>query len=202
MKLYDAIFPGTRGSRVRWMLEELGIHFDVVTVDPTKGEHKAPEYLARHPHGLIPAAELDGESLIESAAICMQLADKHPEKGLAPALGTAERARWYQFIVYAVATLDEPMVSRLFHTALYPEPKRDPKVVEKADKVWAHAGPFLERSLTGRDFLLGNVFSAADVVLGYDLVMASRMGLLADCPNLQKYVARLMEREAFKRVYG
>ena len=77
MKLYDAVFPGTRGSRVRWMLEELGVPYEVAPLDPMKGEHKRPEYLQIHPHGVIPAVEIQGTPMIESAAICMQLADTH-----------------------------------------------------------------------------------------------------------------------------
>jgi glutathione S-transferase len=109
IKLYDADFPGTRGSRTRWMLEELGIPYERAAIKASQGEHrKAPYAPDIHPHGLVPAAEIDGTVLIESAGICMQLSDMHPEKNLGAEVGSLERARWYQWITYAAATLDEP----------------------------------------------------------------------------------------------
>lgn len=201
MKLYDANFPGTRGSRVRWMLEELAVPYEVTALDPSLGEHKRDEYRSVHPHGLVPAVEIDGQTLIESAAICMHLADRHPERGLAPALGTPERAAWYQWIVYAAATLDGPLVGWVLNALVIPEARRRMEPVMHGHEVWRVAAPFLERNLTGRTWLLGDVFSAADVVLGYDVVIASRLGALGEYPAIGAYAARLMTRPAFKAVY-
>ena len=202
MKLYDAPFPGTRASRVRWMLEEAGAPYEIVTINPMKGEHKQPEYLAIHPHGVLPAMVIDGQNLIESAAMCLQLADLYPAAGLAPPVGTPERAHYYQWVVYAPATLDDPLVARIFHTAFLPEAKRDPAKVANADRVWSLAAPFLSAALAGGGWLLGERFSAADVVIGYDVRMANAMGMLADYPVLQGYLARLAARPAFQRVFG
>jgi len=202
MKLYDATFPGTRGSRVRWMLEELGVPYEVAPLDPMKGEHKRPEYLQIHPHGVIPAVEIQGTPMIESAAICMQLADTHADRGLAPAPGSPERAAYYQWIVYAVATLDEPVVGWIMNAQILPEPARRPEAVEKGKKVWAIAAPFLDRSLTGRTWILGDQFSTADVVIGYDLAMAARLGGLEGHPALGAYVGRLTARPAFQKAYS
>jgi len=201
MKLFDASNPGTRATRVRWLLEELGAPYEREVLVFAKGDTKTPEYMARHPHGKVPAVELDGQRLIESAAICMHLSDLHSAAGLAPALGTPERALWYQWIVYAASTLDEPLISRIFHTAIFPEERRDPALVEKADAVWALAGPYLESALEGRTWLLGDAFSSADVVLGYDIALAGRMGLLETYPALGAYLGRLSSRPAFQAAY-
>jgi len=91
MRLY--FFQQSRATRVRWMLEELGIPYELAPVDMMKGEHKQPAYLKVHPLGALPAIEDDGGSLFESAAIIMQLADKYPEKNLAPAVGSYERVK-------------------------------------------------------------------------------------------------------------
>ena len=184
------------------MLEELGVPYEVSPVDPAKSEHKTAEYLAIHPHGLIPAAELDGSHLIESAAICMQLADTHPAAGLAPALGTPERARWYQWIVYATATLDEPLVGWILHAMILPEARRQPAKVEHGKAVWSVAAPFLSKSLGDQPWILGRQFTAADVVLGYDIATVARLGGLADYPVLSAYSARLSQRPAFQKTYA
>ena len=202
MKLFDAAAPGTRATRVRWMLEELGLPYEREVLDFGKGDMRTPSYLERHPHGKVPALEIDGTRLIESAAMCMHLCDMHPEQGLAPAVGTPERARWYQWIVYAISTLDEALIPRIFHTALLPEERRDPKIVERADATWAIAAPFLSNALAGQDHLLGETFSAADVVIGYDVALAGRQGLLEAHPTLAAYLERLAARPAFQAVYG
>jgi len=201
MKLYDANFPGTRGSRVRWMLEELGVPYQVEALDAAAGEHKRDPYRSVHPHGLIPALEIDGQTLIDSAGICMHLAVLRAARGLAPPLGTPDRAAWYQWIVYAAATLDGPLVDWVMHALVLPEARRRPEPVAQGHAVWRVAAPFLERSLTGRTWLFGDTFSAADVVLGYDVVIASRLGALSEYPAIGAYAARLMTRAAFRTVY-
>jgi len=201
LKLYDATFPGTRGSRVRWLLEELAVPYDVAPVDVARGEHKAEPYLRIHPHGLIPAMDLGEQTLIESAAICMQLADLFPDRGLAPPLGTPARAAWYQWIVYAAATLDGPMVGWVLNTLVLPEARRRTDPIAHGQAVWRVAAPFVERALIGHTWILGDTFSAADVVLGYDVTIASRLGVLGGYPAVGAYAARLMARPAFQRVY-
>lgn len=205
IRIHDAPFPGTRGSRVRWMLEELGLSYELAPVSLAKGEHKQPDYLDIHPHGLVPAMEASLEDtrsrLIESAAICMHLADTKPAAQMAPSPGTRQRAYWYQWIVYAVANLDDALIPMLLHSALLPEDKRRVEPVENGKKVWRTAGPFLSEAVTGREWLLDR-FSAADVVVGYDLQLASKMGLLAEHPPLEAYFARLAARPAYKTVFG
>lgn len=202
MKLYDATMPGTRGTRVKWILEELGVPYEVKALDLQKGETKAAEYLEIHPHGKVPAFELDGEPLIESAAICMHLADLHPGRGLAPAPGTPERARYYQWMVYAPAMLDEPLVQRLFHTVFLPPEQRRPELVEKAEAAWKVSAAFLDKTLSKQDYLVGPAFSAADVVIGYDIALAAHMGMLESHPSLRAYLDRLASRPAFRKAYG
>jgi glutathione S-transferase len=202
MKLYDASNPGTRATRVRWLLEELGVPYDRVVLDFAKGDMRTEAHLARHPHGRIPAFEWEGLSLIESGAMCMHLADVHHDKGLAPEPGTKERALWYQWICYAVSTLDDPLVARIFHSAILPEDKRNPAIVDKGDALWGAAAPFIRAGLGEGDWLVGDRFSAADVVVGYDVALAANMKMLEDDPKLGAYFARLSERPAFKAAYA
>jgi glutathione S-transferase len=181
IKLYG--FPGTRSSRVQWLLEEAGAPYELVVVDLRKGEHKQPGHVARHVHGLVPAFEA------------------FPAAKLAPPAGTPERARYYQYVVYAVSTLDSSVIPTYLQERLVPEGKRDASVIDKGKATFAEAATFLSRELGSGPYLLGDAFTAADVAVGYDLALAAQIGLLDDHADLRQYVGRLVERPAFKKAH-
>jgi glutathione S-transferase len=197
MKLYCC--PQTRSLRPRWMLEELGVPYELVVVDLSKGEHKRPEYLKVHPMGVVPALE-DGEhTFIESVAICQYLADKYPEKGLAPQPGTPERGEYYQWMMFAMTTVEPPLVDAFMHTRFLPEAQRQPAVAEQGRKRFFEVARVLEERLRGREFIVGNGFTAADVVMAQMLGWGQVLGLMADFPGLTAYVARHTARPAAQR---
>jgi glutathione S-transferase len=197
IKLYYS--PQSRSIRPRWLLEEIGAPFDLVRIDLGKQEHKAPTYLQIHPHGVVPAL-VDGDmALIESGAICCYLADKFPAARLAPAVGTPERGRYYQWMFYTPATLEPPLVQVFVHTMMLPEAKRSAAAVEEGRHQFEGVAEVLTNALSGRPFLLGDQFSAADVMLGSTLVWAQMLALLGDRPVLADYVQRLASRPAFQR---
>ena len=200
MKLFG--FKNSRSNRVEWMLQELGLPYEFVKVDLLSGEHKTPDHVARHGHGLVPAFEDGDVRMIESAAACLYLADKHADKGLAPAASSPARARYLQLAIYAVSTLDETVVPLFFHTALFPPEKRQQSVVDAKLPVWEAAAQLLTRELGDSPYLLGKTFSAADVIVGYDIALAARTGLLAKYPTLAAYAERITSREAFKKAYA
>lgn len=200
MKLYHS--PRSRSGRPRWLLEEIGEPYELVTLDFSKGEHKSPEYLKIHPHGVVPAL-VDGEvKLIESAAICMYIADKFPQKRMAPPVGTPARGAYYQWMVYTMATLEPPVLQIFLNTVMLPEEKRSAAAVDEGRETFAGVAQTLTQALTGRPYLLGSEFSAADVMIGSTLAWGSFMGLLAGQPVLEDYVKRLMERPAYQRAQG
>jgi glutathione S-transferase len=194
--------PGTRSTRAAWLLEELGVPFEQKRVEFSKGEHKAPGHLALQPHGLIPAIDLGHGPMIESAAMCLALADQYADKHLAPALDAPARARYYEAIVYAVSTLDETVIPIYFHKKVLPEPARDPKVIEAKLPIFKIAADLLTKRLGDRKFIVGDTFTAADVVVGYDLILALEVGLLAEHPKLKAYTESLLGRPAIKKVFG
>jgi glutathione S-transferase len=197
MKLYHS--PRSRSVRARWLLEEIGAPYDLVTLDFAKNEHKTAEYMKIHPHGAVPAL-VDGDlAMFESAAICAYLADKFPEEHLAPPVGTPARGRYYQWMHYSMATLEPPVLQVFMHTVMLPEEQRSAASAEEGRAKFAEVGRVLSQALTGKPFLLGDQFSAADVMIGSTLSWASFMGLLNDQPQLQDYVKRLSERPAFQR---
>lgn len=196
MKLYYARF--TRAGRVRWLLEEAGAPYELERLDMRAGDHKATSYLAIHPHGVVPALEIDGFVLYESVAICLHLADLLPDAHLAPAVGTPDRALYYQWMVYANATLEPPIHQYASHTRFLPEDRRVAAVAEDAQGKVRHALTNLERVLSGRETLL-EAFSAADIIIGGMLMWAKSMGLVAGFPVLLRYCDRLAQRPAYKR---
>lgn len=195
MKLFYV--PKTRASRPRWLLEELGVPYELVRLDPSKGETKTPEHTARHPLQHVPVLETDEGALFESAAICLRLADLYPEKKLVPAPGTHQRALLYQWLFYGMTEV-EPKVSalakeRAAKTAPDAQPMKD------AQAAVARVVAPLEQALAGREHLVGGSFSVADVVLGSIVFWASRLGAVRDSPNVSAWLARLTARPAFKR---
>ncbi|NOK32974.1 glutathione S-transferase family protein [Corallococcus exercitus] len=198
MKLYFA--PRTRSTRPRWLLEELGVPYELVRVDLASGAHKHPDYLQHvHPLGVVPALEDGGQPVMESTAHLLHLADRFPEKGLAPAPGSLERAEYYQWISFAVTTL-EPRVEAYFeHTQGLPEGQRVPALADRAVQRFTDAARVLEARLGGREFLVGSRFSAADVLMASLLAWAGMLGLTKDFAGLQAYTKHHLARPAAKR---
>jgi len=193
-KLHE--YGPTRSARCLWMLRELGVPFQAVEVDLPRGEHKSAEYLALNPFGRVPVLQ-DGELVIfESAAICLYLADKHPEKGLAPKPGTPARARHDQWVFFVMTELDQPLWRIRRHTVLYAEERRIPGEVANARADFAEAALVLQGELEQRPYLGGERFSVADILAAHTLFWSTWNGLLKGFPTLQAWLDRQLEREA------
>jgi glutathione S-transferase len=106
MRLYHV--PGSRSTRVLWMLEEIGAPYELTVM--TREARKTAERISRHPLGRVPVVEFDdGRPLFESAAICIQLADLHPEVGLIPPVGSLDHGLVYQWSFFAMTELEPPI---------------------------------------------------------------------------------------------
>jgi glutathione S-transferase len=195
MKLHHQ--PMTRSSRVRWLLAELDVPHEVAHVDVFMGEGRKPEYRQLNPHGYVPALELDGQVILESSAICLFLADRHLDKGLAPAHVSPLRAKYYQWMVYVPATCDPAVEAIMFHTRFLPEEKRLPALVESSKKKWRICERVLAEGLGDKPWILGDAFSAADVVVASSLAWARFAGVLGEDPKLTSYLERACMRPAF-----
>lgn len=194
----------TRATRPLWLLEELAelgprVPFELRRVDFEHGEHRRPEYLRLHPHGLVPALT-DGETTVfETAAICLYLGDRFLERGLAPPFGAAQRAAYYQWLAWCPATLEPAIGLWAWHTRLFPEPERVPRLAESGKAKFAECARVLEGALRG-PFILGERFSVDDILLGGNLLWARRSGLEAGAA-LDAYLDRLLARPAARRVF-
>jgi glutathione S-transferase len=192
--------PQSRSIRPRWLLEELGVPCEVKLVSLAAGDQKKPEYLKLNPNGTVPTL-VDGDLVLwESAAICQYLADKYPEKRLAPPVGTPERGKYYQWIHYAMSGIEPPAVTVFMHTMQLPEAERVPALVDGAKAQLGRVIGVVDDALAGREWILGSQFSAADVMVGSTLVWCQMMGLIGDqYANVPGYLARCAARPALQR---
>jgi glutathione S-transferase len=164
-KLFYA--PGSAAMAPHAVLEEIGVKYELVPVDLQKKAHQRPEYLKLNPKGRVPVF-VDGDFVLtESAAIIMHLADRYPAAKLAPALGTAERAHWYQWMLYLSNTL-QPVFLEYF----YPErtfadaPNTQQQLKTSAERRLASMFIYIDAELATRGpYLLGDNFSAADLFM-------------------------------------
>ena len=201
MTLYYS--PGAASLVVHWLLIELGEPFELRRLDFDRKEQKSDAYLAINPSGVVPTLVIDDVALSEAAAIVMHLADTHPEAGLAPAEGTVDRARYYQWMVY-LANMLQPC----FRAFYYPD---EPAGPEHAEAVKARAG---ERAAACFDildahlrehgpYLLGERVSAAD----FQLAMLMRWSRNLQRPalgwvELRAHAMRMTSRPSFRALYA
>jgi glutathione S-transferase len=200
MKLYHSQY--TRSGRARWILEELGLKYDIERLALGKGEGRTPAYLAINPNGFVPSL-VDGDlTMYESSAILMHLADKHPDKKLAPPVGSSERAHYYRWMVYVPSTVDPVLANITFHTKLLPEDKRNASIAGAALSDFAKIAPILENAVAGKSYVVGNSFTAADIAVASAVGWIEFLGKLGDYPKLAAYAAPFKERPAYKIAYA
>ena len=191
MKLYYN--PQSRATVAKWMLDECGADYEIVPIDLQKREQKSPEFLQINPSGKLPAL-VDGDSkLFENVAICLYLADKFPEAGLAPKLGAPERGRYLSLMVYSTSQLEPSMGDALME--LDTAPSRGWTDFEAVQDVIAH-------ELGDGAYLFGDWFTAADVMIGSMFMWKRTFGGPPGRPNIEAYVDRLLQRPASMKMGG
>jgi glutathione S-transferase len=195
IKLYHA--PLTRSIRIYWLLEELGIPYELSLVKFTPG--KLP-FAQATPYGKVPAIEDGDVVMFESGAILEYVLEKYGQGRLAPAPGTPGRAAFLQWVHFSEATALPPVGDIVRHTLFKPEPERIPAVVEDARGRLGAIFAVVEKALEGKPYLLGADFSAADIMMGVTLHISRRLNSLEDrFKNLNAYLGRLESRPAFKK---
>jgi glutathione S-transferase len=183
--------PASRAFTAYWMLEEIGVPFDVKTVDIRKGEQKADWYLKLNPAGKVPTLT-DGEVVVsENPAIAIYLADRYSLGQLAPRLDESARGPYLKWMVYATAVVD-PVAA--LHRQDIDLPGFSMSFGAYDDMVRVLAG-----AVRDREYLLGERFSAADVVLGGAISYLLHNQVLPEEPSLIDYNGRITAREAYHR---
>lgn len=185
--------PQSRGRIVHWMLEEANAPYEVKVVDFEQKEHKSPEYLAINPMGKIPAIVHRGTVVTECAAICAYLADAFPAAGLAPALDDPKRGSYLRWLFFGAGCVEPAIIDQMFSR---PPPSR-PAAMGYGN--YADTLSTLEKALTPGPFVLGEVFSAADVYLGSAIGWGLSMKAIEPRPVFGTYLARIGQRPAYQR---
>src|SRR4051812_2020241 len=160
--------PFDRGAKVRWLLNEMGVAYEDHWLDREKKEIESPAYLKLNPMGRVPVAEIGGQVLFESGAICAYLSDLHLDKGMAPALNVPERGEYQKWMYFASATIDSlqwriELIEDFPPGAVHSE-KEKALQEELRDILKA-----LDQTLAKSSFLVGNRFSTADICVSYQL---------------------------------
>jgi len=184
------------------MLEEIGISSQKITVDLRRGDHQKPTYTAVNPMQVVPTWQTDDYKIHESVAVVLQLADEHAEAGLAPPIGSADRARYYQYCVFGCAELDFPIGQVTQNEILLAEGERSEALAQQGRELFQKRAETLVDQLQDGPYLLGNNFSGADIVIGYNCFWATFTGLLQPYPVLVNYLKRLQSRPAFQRAFA
>lgn len=191
-----------RSFRPLWALEEIGVPYELKML-PFPPRVMARAFLDTNPLGTVPALEDGALFMTESAAICQYLAARFSPGVLDVASHEADFGRYLNFLHFGEATLTFPQTLVLRYTHFEPPERRQPQVVEDYAK-WFHArlrtlAPLLER----QDFLCAGRFTAADISVGYALMLAEHLGLSDRFAEpIARYWSRLREREGFIRALG
>ena len=188
--------PRSRSTRALWLLEELGVPFDLTVM--SREDKQTPEYLALHPLGRSPVLEEEGGPVFESAALVLHIADQHLDAGLIAPLGSHERALQYQWCFFGMTDIEGALMD-LARQAWKDSGEPHADVVERATERFVATAGVIEAAVGDGEYLVGNAFSVADIVVGSVLGFA-RTAELTDLPaGLVPYVDRLEARPARQR---
>ena len=196
MKLYHA--PRTRSLRIAWLLEELELPYQLERVEftPTTGRFFAQST----PTGKLPTLEDGDVMLCESGAIVEYVLERFGEGRLAPAPGSRERAAFLQWIHFAESTAFPPLGILTWLTRYREDAAQHAALIADTRERAAAGLDFVEEGLGPNDYLVGNAFSAADIMMGFTVVAARVLGVLGERhPRLASYLGRLEARPAFQR---
>ena len=197
LKLHFA--PNSRAGRIVWLLEELGLPYDINKMAFHPQDLKSDEHRSRHPLGRVPVLE-DGEiSIYESGAIVEYIIERHKNGGLKPEVASDLYPMFLQWFHYCEGMVMPPINTIIVQTILLPEDRRDETALGQAQRLLSKALVPVEENLEGKDYLIGD-FSAADIMLGHSCFMSNRLGCVTDeMTNLKAYVERIQQRPAFKK---
>ncbi|ATB35953.1 glutathione S-transferase [Cystobacter fuscus] len=195
LKLHHLV--NSRSQRILWLLEELGLDYELVIYPRDPKTNFAPaELKAIHPLGKSPLLEDDGRVLAESGAIIDSVVRRHGQGRLAPAPDSAEYDAYVHWLHYAEGSAMLPLILGVYMGRL--GEAGAPLKPRISSEVTNHLG-YISGALGKRDYLVGNDFSAADIQMSFVLEVARSSGALAPFPNLGAYLERLHGRPAYQR---
>jgi glutathione S-transferase len=191
LTLYHAI--PSRSSIARWMLEEIGEPYEIRLLNLQSGENRKAAYLGINPMGKVPALDHDGVIVTEAAAICAYLADKYPAAGLGVAIGDKKRGPYLKWLFFGPSCFEPAVTDRAFPR------KEDARASTLGHGDLETVLDVLAEAVATGPYLLGEQFTAADVVIGSGLRWGTVFKLIPERPEFVAYIDRLNARPALKR---
>lgn len=191
--------PGTRSLRVLWLCEELDLAYRAIAVDFSAAYRASPEWRRLNPVGKVPVLRDGAITLFESGAMVQYLLARYAEGRLEPPSGTPESALFLQWCWFAEATFARPLGEIVNHRREFAEDAQSPAVLDEMARRVRLCLQALDAALADRDYLLGDAFCAADIMMGYSLWLSYRL-LPDQVPGgLEPYWQRLTARPAWQR---
>ncbi|MCA0274284.1 MAG: glutathione S-transferase family protein [Proteobacteria bacterium] len=186
--------PFSRSFRILWLMNEMGLEFEVTEYSITDGSLRKPDYLAKSPAGRVPALEIDGITLFESGAITEYLCETRPDHGLGRTPGHPERAAFLEWLHYAETMAHLIANLNLQWVFLRDPAMRSPTLLKMEARRLALTLAPLEATLARQDYLLASGFSGADTMLGYNLLAVPHFVRLDPYPAIRAYIDRIARR--------
>lgn len=184
--------PKTRSSRFIFLLEELDASYTIRQVGVRRADGTgAVDPANPHPHGKVPAISDDGVVVYESPAIALYLTDKFPKNGIGPVVGDAKRGAYLSWLAWYGDVLEPAFMSKFMNT---PVPRGTAGWVPVEE-----AMEYVIKTLTASPYLLGEKFSAADVLYGTTFAMFGASPMMPKSPAIEAYVKRCLDRPAYAR---
>ena len=199
LKLYGQYM--SRAQRCLWTLEELGVPYEHVKTNQGAGESRTPEFLKINPNGHVPVLQ-DGDFILwESMAIAQYVAKKYGQGSLWPA-SVEDEGRVFQWALWASLELEIFVVNYLRHAMLYPPEKRRPELAKEATDTLPAPLRVLNDALAGKDYLVGNRFSVADINVATVLLLADIYKQIGvdQYPNTIAWLNRVAARPAWQKL--
>ncbi|MBK8972146.1 MAG: glutathione S-transferase family protein [Hahellaceae bacterium] len=188
-------FPNTRSLRAVWMLEELGLPYEYALINMQKGESQSPAFLAINPAGKVPALKTHEGVLVESLAIVNYLGGLCPDARLIPTTAYA-RGLYDQWTVFAIAELEQPLWTIAKNKFALPKDQRCSEIFPTAQWEFQKALRLLSQGLGDQNYILGDTFTAADILPGHTLFWGTAFNQPIKQDNLKHYLSRVGARPA------
>jgi len=200
LKLHHA--PNSRAGRIVWLLEELGLEYDLNRMDFHPKDLKSDAHRDRHPLGRVPVLEDEGITIYESGAIVEYIVARHSDGALKPDVDSPLFPEFLQWFHYCEGMVMPPVNTIVVQTILLPPERQNKEALEQAKRLLTKALAPVNAALQGRDYMIGD-FSAVDVMLGHACYMSRRLGCVSeDLTHLNDYLDRIEAREAFQKGFN
>jgi glutathione S-transferase len=186
--------PMSRSNIVHWMLEELGVPYELHAMSLERGDHKKPDYLAINPMGKVPTITHQGVTITEAAAICAYLADEFPAAKLSVPVGDRRRGPYLKWLFFGPSCLEQAIIDRMHNR---------PQIAPSSSSYGTYDTVMetLAQALAEGPYLLGEQFTAADVVIGSGIQWGTMVKAVPERAEFGAYIERLSSRPAAQRSF-